>query len=143
MLLSYCVIIPVTIFYSLKVCWTGGLPVCQYQKHQRSSGGVHCAPFWQTSPGLAWLQTSTAHGNPTSINQCTTLYMQCTHIELMPTCTLIYHLEVFAGLFPSDQSEHSVLKGALEKLILNDSSVTVTTDSRYLMASSRRNLLIA
>jgi len=36
---------------------------------------------------------------------------------------------VFAGLFPNDQSEYGDLKRALEKLVLNDSSVTVGLDS--------------
>lgn len=36
---------------------------------------------------------------------------------------------VFAGVFPSDQSKHVALRSAIDKLILNDSAVTVTTDS--------------
>ncbi|XP_058451064.1 translation factor GUF1 homolog, mitochondrial [Malaya genurostris] len=36
---------------------------------------------------------------------------------------------VFAGVYPSDQSQHPYLKGAIEKLMLNDSAVTVTPDS--------------
>ncbi len=37
---------------------------------------------------------------------------------------------VFAGLFPGDQTDYSSLKGALEKLLLNDSSVQVNPDGR-------------
>lgn len=36
---------------------------------------------------------------------------------------------VFAGIFPSDQSKHVGLRGAIEKLILNDSAVTMKKDS--------------
>ncbi|KXJ75822.1 hypothetical protein RP20_CCG010957 [Aedes albopictus] len=36
---------------------------------------------------------------------------------------------VFAGVYPADQSQHPYLKGAIEKLVLNDSAVTVTPDS--------------
>jgi len=37
---------------------------------------------------------------------------------------------VFAGLFPMDQSQHMEMKNALERLVLNDSAVTITTESR-------------
>lgn len=37
---------------------------------------------------------------------------------------------VFAGVYPMDQSQHVTLRSAIEKLILNDSAVTVSTDSR-------------
>lgn len=36
---------------------------------------------------------------------------------------------VFAGVFPEDQTQHVQLRMALEKLILNDSAVTITPDS--------------
>lgn len=36
---------------------------------------------------------------------------------------------VYAGVFPADQQQHMQLKAAIEKLILNDSAVTVTPDS--------------
>ncbi|XP_062551991.1 translation factor GUF1 homolog, mitochondrial [Armigeres subalbatus] len=36
---------------------------------------------------------------------------------------------VFAGVYPADQSQHPYLKSAIEKLVLNDSAVTVTPDS--------------
>lgn len=38
---------------------------------------------------------------------------------------------VFAGVYPMDQSETPALRSALEKLTLNDSSVTVAKESRY------------
>lgn len=37
---------------------------------------------------------------------------------------------VYAGVYPMDQSELLVLKNAIEKLSLNDPSVTVCNDSR-------------
>ncbi|KAG8303119.1 Translation factor guf1 mitochondrial [Homalodisca vitripennis] len=36
---------------------------------------------------------------------------------------------VYAGVYPLDQSQHDALRGALEKLALNDPSVTVTLES--------------
>ncbi|XP_023296379.2 translation factor waclaw, mitochondrial [Lucilia cuprina] len=36
---------------------------------------------------------------------------------------------VYAGIFPSDQSKHVALRSAIDKLILNDSAVTVKVDS--------------
>lgn len=37
---------------------------------------------------------------------------------------------VFAGIYPMDQSQHVMLRGAIEKLILNDPAVSLTIDSR-------------
>ncbi|XP_013930000.1 PREDICTED: translation factor GUF1, mitochondrial [Thamnophis sirtalis] len=45
---------------------------------------------------------------------------------------------VFAGVFPTDQSEYSNLKGALEKLTLNDSSVTVQRDNSLALGAGWR-----
>lgn len=36
---------------------------------------------------------------------------------------------VYAGIYPADQSKHVALRSAIEKLVLNDSAVTVTPDS--------------
>lgn len=36
---------------------------------------------------------------------------------------------VFAGIFPADQSKHVGLRSAIDKLILNDSAVSVNVDS--------------
>ena len=38
---------------------------------------------------------------------------------------------VFAGVYPMDQSQHNLLRTAIEKLAINDSAVTVVVDSRY------------
>lgn len=37
---------------------------------------------------------------------------------------------VYAGIFPADQSQHTMLSDAIKKLALNDSAVTVAVDSR-------------
>lgn len=37
---------------------------------------------------------------------------------------------VFAGVYPLDQSQHLNLRSAIEKLVLNDSAVTVALDTR-------------
>lgn len=37
---------------------------------------------------------------------------------------------VFAGIYPFDQSQHVNLRRAIEKLVLNDSAVSVSIDSR-------------
>ena len=39
--------------------------------------------------------------------------------------------QVFAGVFPLDQSEYNDLRSALDKLTLNDPSVDIRQDSRY------------
>lgn len=41
---------------------------------------------------------------------------------------------VFAGIYPLDQSQHVELRNAIDKLILNDSAVTVTIDSRLILS---------
>lgn len=52
--------------------------------------------------------------------------------------TMIYRenfflmFQVFAGVYPSDQSAYSNLNRAIQKLTLNDSSVTVHNDNRYI-----------
>ncbi|KAJ8872016.1 hypothetical protein PR048_028356, partial [Dryococelus australis] len=38
---------------------------------------------------------------------------------------------VFAGVYPTDQSLHQTLRVAIDKLVLNDSAVSVATESRY------------
>ncbi|XP_063777051.1 translation factor GUF1, mitochondrial [Pseudophryne corroboree] len=45
---------------------------------------------------------------------------------------------VFAGMFPVDQSEYSNLKNALDKLTLNDSSVSVSRDSSAALGAGWR-----
>lgn len=44
---------------------------------------------------------------------------------------LCFYLQVFAGVYPVDQSEHLYLRSAIEKLTLNDASVSVNPDSWY------------
>ena len=38
---------------------------------------------------------------------------------------------VFAGVYPMDQSETPALRSAIEKLTLNDASVTVAKETRF------------
>lgn len=49
------------------------------------------------------------------------------HVVTVPP---VRHM-VYAGIFPSDQSQHNMLSDAIKKLALNDSAVSVTADSRY------------
>lgn len=37
---------------------------------------------------------------------------------------------VFAGVYPMDQSQHVALRSAIDKLVLNDSAVTIDVESR-------------
>lgn len=39
-------------------------------------------------------------------------------------------ITVYAGVYPMDQSEHPMLRSALEKLLLNDASVESKIESR-------------
>ena len=49
----------------------------------------------------------------------------------MSSCSVSeFFSQVFAGLFPSDQSEFVGLRSAVERLTLNDSSVSIHSDSR-------------
>ncbi|TRY89812.1 hypothetical protein DNTS_018562 [Danionella cerebrum] len=45
---------------------------------------------------------------------------------------------VFAGMYPTDQSEYPGLRSALEKLTLNDSSVTIQNDSSMALGAGWR-----
>ena len=47
-------------------------------------------------------------------------------------------MQVFAGFYPMDQSEYPVLRTALEKLTLNDSSVSVFQDSSVALGQGWR-----
>lgn len=58
-----------------------------------------------------------------------TLYLKGTEIEALPGLRANQAM-VFAGIFPVNQSQHVHLRSALDKLILNDSAVTLTPDSR-------------
>lgn len=57
-----------------------------------------------------------------------TLYVKGKSVEALPGFRPNQPM-VFAGIFPADQKQHVQLKEAIEKLILNDSAVTVTPDS--------------
>lgn len=45
-------------------------------------------------------------------------------------CVLLFAVQVFAGAYPSDQSVYENMKKSIQKLTLNDASVTVHADSR-------------
>ena len=71
--------------------------------------------------------------------------MFSTSIYIILTCSQVSEgavsqtmscVQVFAGIFPMDQSEFPGLKSALDKLLLNDSSVDVNVDSRSVTVSS-------
>lgn len=57
-----------------------------------------------------------------------TLYLKGTTVEALPGLRANQAM-VFAGIFPENQTEHINLRSALEKLILNDSAVTIAPDS--------------
>ncbi|XP_055325527.1 translation factor waclaw, mitochondrial [Sitodiplosis mosellana] len=57
-----------------------------------------------------------------------TLFVKGTKVEQLPGLQSNRAM-VFAGIFPENQSEHVDLRNALDKLILNDSAVTITPDS--------------
>ncbi|XP_029444311.1 translation factor GUF1, mitochondrial [Rhinatrema bivittatum] len=57
-----------------------------------------------------------------------TLYLQKQPVEPLPGFKSVKPM-VFAGMYPVDQSDYNNLKSAIEKLTLNDSSVTVHRDS--------------
>lgn len=42
-------------------------------------------------------------------------------------------LQVFAGIYPVDQSQYTKLRESITKLTFNDSSVSMAQDSRYEM----------
>ena len=52
-------------------------------------------------------------------------------LQLTSGILFCFHFQVFAGVYPVDQSEHLYLRSAIEKLTLNDSSVSVNPDSWY------------
>lgn len=57
-----------------------------------------------------------------------TVFLKGTTIEQLPGLRANRAM-VFAGIFPENQTEHTDLRVALEKLILNDSAVTIQPDS--------------
>ena len=45
----------------------------------------------------------------------------------------IYFRQVFAGVYAADQGEYTALRNAIDKLTLNDSSVEVNIDTRFVL----------
>uniref|UniRef100_A0AAY4CBQ0 Tr-type G domain-containing protein n=1 Tax=Denticeps clupeoides TaxID=299321 RepID=A0AAY4CBQ0_9TELE len=66
-----------------------------------------------------------------------TLYHQNKPVEALPGFKPAKAM-VFAGMYPMDQSEYSGLRSAVEKLTLNDSSVTVQRDSSLALGAGWR-----
>lgn len=66
-----------------------------------------------------------------------TLFLQDRPVEPLPGFKPAKPM-VFAGMFPMDQSEHSGLRSAIERLTLNDSSVTVQRDSSLALGAGWR-----
>nr|XP_009238196.3 translation factor GUF1, mitochondrial isoform X3 [Pongo abelii] len=66
-----------------------------------------------------------------------TLYLHKQPVEPLPGFKSAKPM-VFAGMYPLDQSEYNNLKSAIEKLTLNDSSVTVHRDSSLALGAGWR-----
>uniref|UniRef100_A0A8C2V7J7 GTP binding elongation factor GUF1 n=1 Tax=Chinchilla lanigera TaxID=34839 RepID=A0A8C2V7J7_CHILA len=66
-----------------------------------------------------------------------TLYLRNQPVEPLPGFKSAKAM-VFAGMYPIDQSEYNNLKSAIEKLTLNDSSVTVHRDSSLALGAGWR-----
>ncbi|XP_056625925.1 translation factor Guf1, mitochondrial [Triplophysa dalaica] len=66
-----------------------------------------------------------------------TLYLQKQPVEALPGFKPAKPM-VFAGMYPVDQSEYSALHSAVEKLTLNDSSVSVQRDSSLALGAGWR-----
>ncbi|XP_029518062.2 translation factor Guf1, mitochondrial isoform X2 [Oncorhynchus nerka] len=66
-----------------------------------------------------------------------TLYHQKHLVEALPGFKPAKAM-VFAGMYPMDQSDYSALRSAVEKLTLNDSSVTVQRDSSLALGAGWR-----
>lgn len=63
-----------------------------------------------------------------SVGELLTLASETDSTKAGPALPAVRHM-VYAGIFPSDQSQHTILKDAITKLALNDSAVSVTPDS--------------
>uniref|UniRef100_A0A3Q1F776 GTP binding elongation factor GUF1 n=1 Tax=Acanthochromis polyacanthus TaxID=80966 RepID=A0A3Q1F776_9TELE len=66
-----------------------------------------------------------------------TLYLQDQPVEALPGFKPAKAM-VFAGMYPMDQSEYPGLRSAIERLTLNDSSVTVQRDSSLALGAGWR-----
>lgn len=61
-----------------------------------------------------------------------TIHHTCTNVEPLKGFSVPKPM-VFAGIYPFDQSQHPSLRSAIEKLALNDSAVSVSVDTRYII----------
>jgi translation elongation factor EF-4 len=59
-----------------------------------------------------------------------TIHASGTPVEILPGFVAAKPM-VYAGVYPMDQSEHPMLRNALEKLLLNDASVECKIESRF------------
>uniref|UniRef100_A0A1A7XUP0 GUF1 GTPase homolog n=1 Tax=Iconisemion striatum TaxID=60296 RepID=A0A1A7XUP0_9TELE len=66
-----------------------------------------------------------------------TLHLQDQPVEALPGFKPAKAM-VFAGMYPMDQSEYPALRSAIERLTLNDSSVTVQRDSSLALGAGWR-----
>ncbi|XP_034400173.1 translation factor GUF1, mitochondrial isoform X2 [Cyclopterus lumpus] len=66
-----------------------------------------------------------------------TLYLKEQPVETLPGFKPAKAM-VFAGMFPTDQSDYPGLRSAIERLTLNDSSVTVQRDSSMALGAGWR-----
>ncbi|XP_072519417.1 translation factor Guf1, mitochondrial [Salminus brasiliensis] len=66
-----------------------------------------------------------------------TLYLHKQPVEALPGFKPAKSM-VFAGIYPMDQSEYTTLRSAVEKLTLNDSSVTLQRDSSLALGAGWR-----
>lgn len=66
-----------------------------------------------------------------------TLYLHKQPVEALPGFKPAKPM-VFAGMYPMDQSEYTALRSALEKLTLNDSSVSIQKDSSLALGAGWR-----
>ncbi|XP_026872628.2 translation factor Guf1, mitochondrial isoform X1 [Electrophorus electricus] len=66
-----------------------------------------------------------------------TLYLHKHPVEPLPGFSPAKSM-VFAGMYPTDQSEYTALRRAVEKLALNDSSVTVQRDNSLALGAGWR-----
>ncbi|XP_040028619.2 translation factor Guf1, mitochondrial [Gasterosteus aculeatus] len=66
-----------------------------------------------------------------------TLYLQDHPVEALPGFKPAKAM-VFAGMYPMDQSDYAGLRSAIERLTLNDSSVTVQRDSSMALGAGWR-----
>ncbi|XP_029297418.1 translation factor GUF1, mitochondrial isoform X2 [Cottoperca gobio] len=66
-----------------------------------------------------------------------TLYLQDQPVETLPGFKPAKAM-VFAGMYPMDQTEYPALRNAIERLTLNDSSVTVQRDSSVALGAGWR-----